>query len=70
MLNATVIPTKDTNKAARKHLEPSWLNAILDEEEVACDGGCCSKKKTLSIALRMLSLHIIEQIHGSNPFHF
>ncbi|GKC37206.1 hypothetical protein Tco_1049590 [Tanacetum coccineum] len=27
----------DTNQAARKHLEPSWLNAILDDEEVACD---------------------------------
>ncbi|GKA57523.1 hypothetical protein Tco_0756711 [Tanacetum coccineum] len=39
-----------TNQAARKHPEPSWLNAILDEEEVAYDGGCCSKKKTWSIA--------------------
>ncbi|GKB43851.1 hypothetical protein Tco_0888793 [Tanacetum coccineum] len=39
----------DTNQAARKHPEPSWLNAILDDE-VFCDGGCCSKKKTWSIA--------------------
>ncbi|GJW26830.1 hypothetical protein Tco_0040641 [Tanacetum coccineum] len=39
----------DTNQAARKHPEPSWLNAILDDE-VSCDGECCSKKKTWSIA--------------------
>ncbi|GJT83882.1 putative reverse transcriptase domain-containing protein [Tanacetum coccineum] len=49
-LNATMIPTKDTNQAARKHLEPSWLNAILKDEGVASDGGCCSKNKTWSIA--------------------
>ncbi|GJU55596.1 hypothetical protein Tco_1229310 [Tanacetum coccineum] len=77
-LNATVIPTKvmhmmrceDTNQASRKHPEPSRLNAILDDEEVACDDGCCSKKKTWSIALSMMSLHIAEQIQGSNPLHF
>ncbi|GJW48255.1 hypothetical protein Tco_0079901 [Tanacetum coccineum] len=39
----------DTNQDARKHPEPSWLNDILDDE-VSCDGGCCSKKKTWSIA--------------------
>ncbi|GJR00924.1 hypothetical protein Tco_0523908, partial [Tanacetum coccineum] len=39
----------DTNQDARKHPEPSWLNDILDDE-VSYDGGCCSKKKTWSIA--------------------
>ncbi|GJZ05677.1 hypothetical protein Tco_0539470 [Tanacetum coccineum] len=34
----------DTNQAARKHPEPSWLNAILDDEEVSCDGGCCQRQ--------------------------
>ncbi|GJX40183.1 hypothetical protein Tco_0255173 [Tanacetum coccineum] len=60
-----MIRCEDTNQASRKHPEPSRLNAILDDEEVACDDGCCSKKKTWSIALSMMSLHIAEPIQGN-----
>ncbi|GKB44783.1 hypothetical protein Tco_0889725 [Tanacetum coccineum] len=35
----------DTNQAARKHLEPSWSNAILDNEEVACDDGFARRRR-------------------------
>ncbi|GJU21031.1 hypothetical protein Tco_1154373 [Tanacetum coccineum] len=42
------------------------LDAILDNDEVAYDDGGCSKKKTWSIALSMLSLLITEQMQGSN----
>ncbi|GKA13805.1 hypothetical protein Tco_0693451 [Tanacetum coccineum] len=35
---------------------------ISEDDEVTCDGGCCLKKKTWSMALSMMSLHITEQI--------
>ncbi|GJT40017.1 hypothetical protein Tco_0939882 [Tanacetum coccineum] len=44
-INATVIPTKDANQAARKHPEPVQSDA-LQAFNGACDGGCYSRKQT------------------------
>ncbi|GKB19793.1 hypothetical protein Tco_0853716, partial [Tanacetum coccineum] len=50
VMEARVELNNSLNKQKFMLLVLVFPTAIQDEEEVACDGGCCSRKQTLSIA--------------------
>ncbi|GJS53535.1 hypothetical protein Tco_0626897 [Tanacetum coccineum] len=71
------IPSSTSNKGKRefttphmKHFKAELGEYHIDDDEVACDCGCCSRKQTWSMALSMLSLYHTEQIQGSTSVPF